>query len=256
MISDTRLDGKLGQVTALQDFSTHQHRNAHGAAVYLLEEPHQAFFGYAVYQPNVPGNQVICDAAARGLFTILCELAGPAGASVLEVLFSRSDPRDLAPYRQAFGVKLSFNAEQTAILLPRRLLDQPVPGANDALRPGLETRVQALQYAGDLDTVTHLRRELRLALLTGHVSAPAIAARLDMSPRTLNRRLDAWKLGFQEMLDEARCEFAQQLLANTRLGIGEIATIVGYADPAILTRAFTRWVGATPSDWRLTSAAD
>jgi AraC-like DNA-binding protein len=41
-----------------------------------------------------------------------------------------------------------------------------------------------------------------------------------------------------------------------RQPVGEIATIVGYADPAILTRAFTRWVGATPGDWRLTSAAD
>jgi AraC-like DNA-binding protein len=224
--------------------------------VYLLEEPDQAFFGYAVYQPNVPGNQVICDAAALGLFTVVCELAGAERPPVLEVLLSRAEPKDLTPYRQAFGVKLSFDAEQTAILLPRRLLDQPVPGANIALRTGLEARVRALWHAGDLDTVTHLRRELRLALLTGDVSAPAIAARLDMSPRTLNRRLDTWGLGFQEMLDEARFEYAQQLLANTRLSIADIATIVGYTDPAVLTRSFTRWAGVNPSEWKRSYKAD
>ena len=55
---------------------------------------------------------------------------------------------------------------------------------------------------------------------------------------------------FQEALDETRCEYAQQLLDCTQLKIADIATIVGYADPSILTRGFVRWAGVTPSQWR------
>lgn len=235
---------------ALLDYAAHQHRNAHGSVVYLLTDKHHAFFGYAVYQPNLAGNHLICDCAAMGALNLVCELAGADHKRILEVLFCRSEPQDLTPYNHAFGVKLRFNAEQTAILLPTGLLDQPVTGADAGLRKVLEKRVAALWQAGELDTLTHSRRVLRVALLGGQVSADEISSQMGMSRRTLHRRLDACGLRFQEVLDETRCEFAQQLLANTRLTIGEIALIVGYADPSVLTRGFVRWTGVPPSEWR------
>jgi AraC-like DNA-binding protein len=185
-----------------------------------------------------------------GGFNLVCELTGAGDKHVMEVLFSRSEPPDLTPYQRAFGVTLRFDAEQTAILLPRELLDHPVTGADAELRKVLEERVAALWHAGGLDTVTRLRRLLRVALLSGQVTAPEISARMGMSRRTLHRRLAAWGLRFQELLDETRCEFAQQLLANTRLSIGEIALLVGYTDPSVLTRGFVRWTGVPPSEWR------
>ena len=155
---------------ALQDFALHQHRYAHGGVVYLLEDPMQAFFGYAVYQPNVPGNAMICDGAAMGAFNIVCELIGRARVPTLEVLISQSEPEDAVSYRQAFGVKVSFDADQTAIAIPRRLLSHPIPGANAKRRIALENQVRALWHAGDNDIVTQLRRELRVGLIRGHVS--------------------------------------------------------------------------------------
>ena len=235
---------------ALQDFALHHHRHAHGGVVYLLEDQPQAFFGYAVYQPNVPGNAMICDGAAMGAFNIVCELVGAAHAPILEVLISQSEPQDIAHYRRSFGVKVSFDADQTAIVFPRRLLSQPIPGADAQRRIAIERQVRAIWHAGDHDIATQLRRELRIGLIRGHVSAASIALHLGMSRRTLDRRLTAAGLPFQRALDEARCEYARQLLAYTRLEIGKIAMIVGYADPSILTRAFTRWAGVTPSSWR------
>ncbi len=235
---------------ALQDFAINQHRNAHGGVIYLLEDKMQAFFGYAVYQPNVPGQYLICDGAAMGAFNIFCELAGTGHASALEVLLARSEPREVSHYRQAFGVKLAFNADQTAVVFPRRMLDQPIAGADVRRRIVLEKRVQALWHAGDIDIVTQLRRELRVALIRGRFSATTIAQQLGMSRRTLDRRLAASGVNFQDALDETRCEYAKQLLDCTRLQIANIATIVGYADPSILTRGFVRWAGVTPSQWR------
>ncbi len=235
---------------ALQDFALHQHRHAHGGVVYLFEDQLQAFFGYAVYQPNVSGNAMICDGAAMGAFNIICELVGAAHAPRLEVLISQSEPPNIPYYRRSFGVKVSFDADQTAIVFPRRLLSLPISGADARRRAALERQIRAIWHAGDHDIATQLRRELRIALIRGHVSATSIAAQLGMSRRTLDRRLAAAGLPFRKALDEARCEYARQLLACTRLEIAKIATIVGYADPSILTRAFARCSGVTPSSWR------
>jgi transcriptional regulator GlxA family with amidase domain len=74
---------------------------------------------------------------------------------------------------------------------------------------------------------------VRLGLLSRPISADNIAAQLGMSRRTLHRRLDAVGLRYQEVLDENRCEFARQLLGNTKLEIREIERIIGYADTSV-----------------------
>ena len=235
---------------ALLDFASHQHRNAHGAVVYVLVEKHHAFFGYAVYQPNVPGNDLICDGAAMGGCNIMCELVASSHKHTMEFLLSRSEPQDKAPYEHAFCGRLRFNAGQTAVALPKALLDYPVANADANLRTELQQRVATVWHAGPLDILTRLRRELRVALMGDEVSGDEISARMGMSRRTLHRRLEAYGIKFQQVLEETRCEFAEQLLANTRLSVGQIATIVGHADPSILTRGFVRWTGLPPTEWR------
>jgi AraC-like DNA-binding protein len=121
----------------------------------------------------------------------------------------------------------------------------------DMVRGVLERRVRALWHPGDFNTVTQLKREIRVRLLAGGVSATEIASQLGMSRRTLDRRLSAKSVRFQNIVDDIRCELAQQLLAYTKLSIGEVGRIIGYADVSALTRAFVRWVGLTPTQWRL-----
>ena len=235
---------------ALRDFTANQHRNAHGSVAYLVPDKEHVLFGYAIYHPHNRGYHVICDFVAMGGFNVICELTGGEHKCLIEVLLSRCKPQDLAPYQHAFGVKIRFDAEQTALLLPRAILDHPVAGADCEHRKVVEQRVAALWHAGELDIATQLRRLLRVALLSGEVNADKIAARMGISRRTLHRRLDAQGLRFRQVLDETRIEFARQLLANTRIGICQIATLVGYADPSILTRGFVRSMGLPPSKWR------
>ena len=239
---------------ALLDFAGHQHRNSHGAVVYLLSDSHQVFFGYAVYQADIPGIPVISDIVTTVGFNIVTELASGRGGPIEEVLLSRSEPANFVPYQDLFGPKLRFNSDQMALRLSPNLLDRPVAGADAALRATLEKRVRDLWYSGTLDIVTQLRRALRVALLSGRVSADEVSGQMGMSRRTLHRRLEAYGLKFQQVLDETRCEFAQQLLSNTLLSISQVGVIVGYEDPSVFTRGFTRWAGAPPSAWRASLA--
>jgi AraC-like DNA-binding protein len=235
---------------ALRDFAVNHHRNSHGGVVYLSEDKHSACFGYAVYELNTPGNQIISDVAALAGFNFVREILGTHQLVDLEVLLCRSEPGSLAPYHEAFGVNLHFNAEQTAVVMPRSWLDKPVPGADPGRRTALQGLVRSFWGVGDLDIVTQVRRAVRICLVRGHVSAPVVARELGLGGRTLQRRLNDSGRGFQGLLDQTRCEYAKQMLANTRLGVAEIANIVGFKDHSILTRSFIRWVGVTPSGWR------
>jgi AraC-like DNA-binding protein len=71
-----------------------------------------------------------------------------------------------------------------------------------------------------------------------------------MSPRTLQRRLEAAGTTYQELLDEVRRQSARRLLANTNLDAGEVAFLLGFEELNSFTRAFHAWEGTTPTRWR------
>ena len=71
-----------------------------------------------------------------------------------------------------------------------------------------------------------------------------------MHSRTLNRRLNAFGTTFQQLLDETRFENARQMLEYSAIEVGEISDSLGYAAPGVFSRAFRRWSGTTPAEWR------
>ncbi len=71
-----------------------------------------------------------------------------------------------------------------------------------------------------------------------------------MSVRSLQRRLLEIGLTHRRLLDEVRFEAACHMLERTETSLAQIASNLGYADPANFTRAFERWTGQTPSAYR------
>jgi len=90
----------------------------------------------------------------------------------------------------------------------------------------------------------------------GHVpSIVRVAETMETSVRTLQRRLRAAGLTYSQVVQRSRRAAAQQMLADGTGAIGEIAHTLGYSDPAHFTRAFQRWTGSTPRDFRDRRAA-
>ncbi|MEM6773757.1 MAG: helix-turn-helix transcriptional regulator [Pseudomonadota bacterium] len=71
-----------------------------------------------------------------------------------------------------------------------------------------------------------------------------------MSRRTLQRRLAEQDVAFLELLDRARRELVYSLLRTPRYRLSEIAFLAGYADQSAFSRAFRRWEGQTPAEFR------
>jgi AraC-like DNA-binding protein len=120
---------------------------------------------------------------------------------------------------------------------------------------------QCEQDWGRLDPAGASCRSLVLAMLTwpkdggSYAAVEEVARRLQMSLRTLARRLESEGTSYRQLMDERRCMDAKLLLAQSDAQIEAIATRLGYVEPANFTRAFRKWTGETPSAFRRSTRA-
>ena len=97
-------------------------------------------------------------------------------------------------------------------------------------------------------------RRLMVEHLGGTPLTPSTAARaLTVSGRTLSRRLADEGTSFRGILDDVRREFASALLQDRSLSVGDVAFFLQYPGPAAFHRAFRRWTGQAPGDFRAAS---
>jgi AraC-like DNA-binding protein len=180
---------------------------------------------------------------------ILRELCGPDWKPT-EVWFAHRRPADVNPFRQLFQVPLRFDAEQFALLFSTDVLARRLPIADPQLHELLQHEIDAIEVRHHGNFPEQVRSVLRTALLTGHARSDQVAGIFGMHSRTMHRRLSEFGVGFQQLVDESRFEFAQQLMEDSSLDLARISAMLGYAAPGVFSRAFQRWSGMTPLEWR------
>jgi AraC-like DNA-binding protein len=177
----------------------------------------------------------------------------------LEVWLMHEEPADRTLSERAFaGASLRFSAPCDAIVFDAALVDRHIPKPNRKLHQLLqrlaEERVSELPMA---EPLTHLVRErLAAELASGSPSADHVACALHMSRRTLVRRLELEGTCFKAILDDLRLSLARRYLAIDRVGVSEAAALLGFSDAPAFTRAFRRWSGQSPSDYRRARRTD
>ncbi|MFN9032045.1 MAG: AraC family transcriptional regulator [Betaproteobacteria bacterium] len=231
---------------ALGALTVYQHLNSEGGLAFLLGRGEFVDFGYAVYHPSIDHAAPLYDATVTVAMNFMLEMCGP-NWKPYEVLLSRAEPKDLAPYREIFKVTPRFNAEYSALRIRAQDLERPVAGADPRLFAAMEERLHA---GGPEDFLQSVYRGLRRLMLEDRHSGDDLAQLLSLHRRTLNRRLQAAGTTFQRVLDEMRCEVAQALLANTSMQLDDIAASLGYAGVTPFMRRFKCWSGTTPGQWR------
>ena len=87
-------------------------------------------------------------------------------------------------------------------------------------------------------------------LAHGALSLPAIARALGTSERTLQRHLACQGCSFRDAVEEVRARLARGYLDNASTSLGDIALRLGYAEVSAFLRAFKRWTGMTPTQFR------
>ncbi len=95
-----------------------------------------------------------------------------------------------------------------------------------------------------------VERAIEPLLGSSEVSIDRVARELGMSRQTLYRRLKAEGTTFEELLDAKRRQLAVRYLRLDRSSVKAAAYKLGFSDPAAFSRAFKRWTGISPSDFR------
>ena len=164
---------------------------------------------------------------------------------------SRTTP---AAFERVLGCPVQSTASWNGVSVPLDAWRLPLRRRDPVLRHVLEA--QADDILARLPARTGLALEVQRALTTrvagGDTRIGALARQLAMSGRTLQRRLAAEGVSYQELLDDARKEAAGRYISESTLAIGEVAYLVGYSEPAPFHRAFKRWYGMTPEVFRQT----
>lgn len=166
--------------------------------------------------------------------------------------FHFAAPRDIEPYRQVFGGRLRFDQDHSEMLFPASYLELPVVSADEDLRAQVEAQAQAVlrQLSGEPDFVRMLKTALTRNLARGQVALHEAATALDISTRTLQRRLGELDRSFQGILDEVRLASAETYLRNTDTSLTQIAFLLGYSEQSSFHNAFKRWTQQSPGAWR------
>lgn len=218
---------------------------AGGAASWLVYHPRQGSLAFSPHQ---------IEAVLAAVVTFAGWVRG-AAVQPLAVQFSQPRLGPQVAYRAVFGCPVRFEQAFSGVLLDNAVLDAPLPRAN-ARAQRLHGRDAAARLAA-LGSGPQLAQELRIWLLAelqaGQLPTRTQAAQaLAMGERTLARRMqDAGPgLSFSALLDDVRRELALAAMADASRGLAEIGQSLGYAEPAVFWRAFRRWTGCTPGQWR------
>lgn len=172
-------------------------------------------------------------------------------ARPLEVCMMHEAPRYQAVYTTIFGAPVRFGCECNAILMPSAGLGLPLATADAPLLRLLETLAQErLPRVQRVQPFVQRVRDLTRGRLDSGITLVELADLLHMSESNVQRRLRALGTSHSEVLDDVRRECAVALLADHELNIGEVGTRLGFAHRPAFHRAFRRWYGCSPSEYR------
>jgi len=170
------------------------------------------------------------------------------------ITFSHAPHCDEIHYTDYFGVPVTFNAGEISLILKAEKLDDRIRQANVALfnyvqthLSGLKKQIDAAREPKELKTLRNAAAENAQA---GVFNAASVAAAANMSVRTAQRIAAEHGTTLQGLIDTVREHRARELLRDSRNDIGSIAFLLGYSDERAFRRAFQRWSGQTPSDFR------
>lgn len=154
-------------------------------------------------------------------------------------------------YERYLRLPVAFGKPANRLIGPRAAADQPLVAAENAVAEMYVRQCGALLRERD-KTVSYVS-EVRRVLMGARGRIPnehEVARQLNVSGRTLRRRLYCEGHSFQDILDDVRNRLAKAYLGETTLSIAEVGTLLGFEDAANFRRAFRRWNGCSPQCFR------
>lgn len=170
----------------------------------------------------------------------------------------RPDPGELRQrYEDYFRCPINYGSDQLAFRFNVTDMDLPLPGASRELTQlHDQTTMQYLKKLEKADVVNRVRTTVVEDLASHALTKQHVADRLCMSSRSLQMKLAAQGTSFQEILDSTRKSLAIAYMEQCKTTITEAAYLLGFSEVNNFTRAFKRWTGKSPREFRQSLSVD
>jgi len=167
--------------------------------------------------------------------------------------FMQPQPDDLTEHQATFApANVRFGAPSTGFSFDASHLDAELPTADAELNSILTQHTERMlkELPAERSVAMQVRRLLAQSLPAGQPSVSTVAKKLALSTRTLARRLEDEGESFGDLLDDTRRRLALRHLDQDELSVEEIAFVLGFSQAPVFHRAFRRWTGKTPLEFR------
>jgi len=193
---------------------------------------------------------VLVDVAMAFLLD-MCRMNAGAALRPVAASLRRGRPENVDAYERFFGCPVRFGAEENVFVLSAKDADRLLPSSNKQLAAVFDRMLaEELARLDKSDVIARCRAAVLEDLPSGEASAEDTAKQLHMSPRTLQRKLAEAQTTYVQLVDDTRKDLALRYIEDPRRSITDITFSLGFSQPSAFTRAFRRWTGLAPSEYR------
>ncbi|MDQ6438060.1 AraC family transcriptional regulator [Mesorhizobium sp. LHD-90] len=245
--------GSLREVLGI--FETFQTAWQANTNLIVTREDDTTVYSYGVGDPSLWPRRQDAEFTISAIVSLIRQLTTPRWTPVLiefEHEIETREQRLAAFFKGPVRGSGTFNG----ITINNRDLDRPLPGASDDDRHGvIRTAERHLMdlMTGDSDETASVSEAVATCIsrrLGGSaLDIDVIAKELNLSARSLRRKLELEGTSFREMLQSQRKQKAEKLLLSRTMQVSELASRLGYSDIAVFSRAFKTWTGLSPKQF-------
>ena len=215
--------------------------------------------GVKVAYRRKPGDPVVTAVVtdiAMAIMLDMCRMNAGAALRPMAVTLRRREPQHTDAYKSFYGCPVRFGAEDDALLLATRDVDRPLPSSNRQLAAMFDRLLtEELGRLDKGDVVARCRATVLEHLPSGEMTEEEMAKGLHMSRRTLQRKLADAETTYLKLVDDTRRDLALRYIEDPRRSITDITFTLGFSQHSAFTRAFKRWTGVAPTEYRAKAAA-
>ncbi len=221
---------------------------------FTLEEKEHTVLLHSGYQPN---DRDIDYFFAEFLLALWSRFPGWAIGETIHLNHAFCNyprPPHVTLYSELLHCDVAFDQPSTGIGFHRRYLEKPILRTIEELKGWLRNSPADLLYTPGRESSvqSHLKGELRRAIKNASPfpAFEALCERLCMSPQVVRRRLAEEDTSYQKIKDSIRCDAARRMLTNKDLSIADVGARTGFSETAAFSRAFKKWTGQSPAQYR------
>ncbi|SNR92253.1 AraC-like transcriptional regulator QhpR [Pseudomonas segetis] len=234
---------------ALRDLGNYFHLHMGAAEVRIEVQGNHVLLCYHTEEQNLLGlpqaAELAISVGAQLMRTLLGTRWRPQG-----VLLQHAALANLNSYRRAWDVTPQFNSPYNAWLFDAKLLETPLSSADEELHKVLQKHLDSLDELQVNELPSYVQQLLRNFLPNGRVTIEQVADYMMLSSRTLQRYLAEEQTSFQDLLDQTRQSLATRYLRDSSISLTQLAELLGYSELSAFSRAFQRWTGISPRQWK------